>query len=116
MGAAVTVLPGGEIVPAIQTGTLDAAEFNNPSSDMLLGFVDVSKVYMLQSFHQPAECLEVIFNKDRYNAPRRSAGYPEIRAEAASADMSWKQQDRYSTDWLRSSRRHRCPGYAGIGA
>ncbi|MDZ4735411.1 MAG: TRAP transporter substrate-binding protein [Rhodospirillaceae bacterium] len=99
MGAAVTVLPGGEIVPAMQTGTLDAAEFNNPSSDLLLGFTDVSKVYMLQSFHQPAECFEVMFNKDRYNAltPDLQA-ILKYSAEAASADMSWKQQDRYSAD------------------
>jgi TRAP-type mannitol/chloroaromatic compound transport system substrate-binding protein len=99
VGAAVTVMAGGEIVPALQTGTLDAAEFNNPSSDLTLGFTDVSKVYMLQSYHQAVECFEVIFNKDRY-----AALAPELQAilkyaaEAASADMSWKFQDRYSAD------------------
>ncbi len=99
VGASVTVMPGGEIVPAMQTGTLDAAEFNNPSSDKILGFTDVSKVYMLQSYHQALECFEVIFNKDRY-----ASLTPDLQAilkhaaEAASADMSWKQQDRYSTD------------------
>ena len=41
MGAAVTIMPGGEIVPALDRGLLDAAEFNNPSSDLLLGFPDV---------------------------------------------------------------------------
>jgi len=99
VGASVTVMPGGEIVPAMQTGTLDAAEFNNPSSDKILGFTDVSKVYMLQSYHQALECFEVIFNKDRYASltPDLQA-ILKIAAEAASADMSWKQQDRYSTD------------------
>jgi TRAP-type mannitol/chloroaromatic compound transport system substrate-binding protein len=99
VGAAVTVMPGGEIVPAMQTGTLDAAEFNNPSSDRLLGFTDVSKVYMLQSYHQAVECFEVIFNKDRYAAlaPDLQA-ILRIAAEAESADMSWKLQDRYSAD------------------
>ena len=99
LGSAVTVMPGGEIVPALQTGTLEAAEFNNPSSDLTLGFTDVSKVYMLQSYHQPAECFEVIFNKDRFNAltPDLQA-ILKYSAEAASADMSWKQQDRYSAD------------------
>ncbi|MGH6719247.1 MAG: TRAP transporter substrate-binding protein [Alphaproteobacteria bacterium] len=98
-GAAVTVMPGGEIVPALQTGTLDAAEFNNPSSDKLLGFTDVSKIYMLQSYHQSVECFEVIFNKDRYAslAPDLQA-ILKYAAEAESADMSWKQQDRYSAD------------------
>jgi TRAP-type mannitol/chloroaromatic compound transport system substrate-binding protein len=99
VGASVTVMAGGEIVPAMQTGTLDAAEFNNPSSDLVLGFTDVSKVYMLQSYHQAVECFEVIFNKDRYNAlsPDLQA-ILKYAAEAASADMSWKQQDRYSAD------------------
>jgi len=99
LGSAVTVMPGGEIVPNLQTGNLEAAEFNNPSSDLTLGFTDVSKVYMLQSYHQPAECFEVIFNKDRFNelTPDLQA-ILKYSAEAASADMSWKQQDRYSAD------------------
>ncbi|MGL4242726.1 MAG: TRAP transporter substrate-binding protein, partial [Beijerinckiaceae bacterium] len=66
MGAAVTILPGGEIVPALERGVIDGAEFNNPSSDSLLGFQDVSKVYMLQSWHQSAESFEIIFNKGRF--------------------------------------------------
>src|SRR5262249_33217898 len=40
LGASVTILPGGEIVPALDRGLIDAAEFNNPSSDLLLGFPD----------------------------------------------------------------------------
>ena len=57
MGAAVTILPGGEIVPALDRGLIDAAEFNNPSSDILLGFPDVSKIYMVGSHHQQARVL-----------------------------------------------------------
>src|ERR1044071_9383447 len=52
MGAAVNALPGGEIVSAMDRGLLDAAEFNNATSDRILGFADVSKVCMLQSYHQ----------------------------------------------------------------
>ena len=44
LGAAVNALPGGEIVPAMDRGLLDAAEFNNATSDRILGFADVSKV------------------------------------------------------------------------
>jgi TRAP-type mannitol/chloroaromatic compound transport system substrate-binding protein len=54
MGAAVNALPGGEIVPAMDRGLLDAAEFINASSDRILGFPDVSKACMLQSYHQAA--------------------------------------------------------------
>src|SRR5687767_7593136 len=67
LGAAVNALPGGEIVPAMDRGLLDAAEFNNASSDRILGFPDVSKVCMLQSYHQNAEQFEIMFNK-----PKRS--------------------------------------------
>ena len=66
MGAAVNALPGGEIVSAIDRGLLDAAEFNNSSSDRALGFADVSKICMLQSYHQNAEQLEISFNKDKF--------------------------------------------------
>src|SRR3979490_2173642 len=51
MGAAVNALPGGEIVAAMDRGLLDAAEFNNATSDRILGFADVSKVLMPQSYH-----------------------------------------------------------------
>jgi len=101
MGAAVNALPGSEIVAALDRGLLDAAEFNNASSDKALGFQDVSKVCMLKSWHQSAEQFEILFNKAKYNALA-----PKLRAvidnavEAASADMSWKAIDRYSKDYI----------------
>jgi TRAP-type mannitol/chloroaromatic compound transport system substrate-binding protein len=99
LGAAVTIMGGGEIVPAMDRGLLDAAEFNNPSSDRLLGFPDVSKVYMLQSYHQSAECFEIIFNKTKYDTlPPDLQAVLKYASEASSADMSWKLQDRYSKD------------------
>jgi TRAP-type mannitol/chloroaromatic compound transport system substrate-binding protein len=97
MGVSVNALPGGEIIPAMDRGLLDAAEFNNASSDRQLGFPDVSKVCMLQSYHQNAEQFEILFNGTKYKALS-----PKLRAildncvEAASADMSWKAIDRYS--------------------
>jgi TRAP-type mannitol/chloroaromatic compound transport system substrate-binding protein len=99
MGSAVTIMGGGEIVPAMDRGLLDAAEFNNPSSDKLLGFADVSKDYMVQSYHQSAECFEIIFNKAKYDALA-----PELQTiikyavESSSSDMSWKAMDRYAND------------------
>jgi TRAP-type mannitol/chloroaromatic compound transport system substrate-binding protein len=99
MGLAVTIMGGGEIVPAMDRGLLDAAEFNNPSSDRLLGFPDVSKTYMLQSYHQSAECFEIIFNKTKYEAlPAELQAVLKYSAEASSSDMSWKAMDRYSKD------------------
>jgi TRAP-type mannitol/chloroaromatic compound transport system substrate-binding protein len=99
MGAAVTILGGGEIVPAMDKGLLDAAEFNNPSSDRLLGFPDVSKDYMLQSYHQSAECFEIIFNKAKFDGlPADLQAILKYASEAHSADMAWKAMDRYSKD------------------
>src|SRR6185295_7055285 len=101
MGAAVNALPGGEIVAAMDRGLLDAAEFNNASSDRILGFADVSKVCMLQSYHQNAEQLEIMFNKDKYAAlPDKMKAIIANGVEAASADMSWKAIDRYSKDYV----------------
>lgn len=101
MGAAVNALPGGEIVSAMDRGLLDAAEFNNASSDRILGFADVSKVCMLQSYHQNAEQFEILFNKDKYNAlPDKMRAIIANAVDAASQDMSWKAIDRYSQDYI----------------
>jgi len=101
MGMAVNALPGGEIVSAMDRGLLDAAEFNNASSDRVLGFPDVSKVCMLQSYHQNAEQFEVMFNKTKFDAlPAKLRTIIENAVEASSADMSWKAVDRYSKDYI----------------
>jgi TRAP-type mannitol/chloroaromatic compound transport system substrate-binding protein len=101
LGAAVNALPGGDIVPAMDRGLLDAAEFNNATSDRILGFADVSKVCMLQSYHQNAEQLEITFNKTKFDGlPDKMKAIIENGVEAASADMSWKAIDRYSKDYV----------------
>lgn len=101
MGAAVNALPGGEIVAAMDRGLLDAAEFNNATSDRVLGFADVSKVCMLQSYHQNAEQFEISFNKTKFDAlPAKMRAIIENAVEAASQDMSWKAIDRYSKDYV----------------
>jgi TRAP-type mannitol/chloroaromatic compound transport system substrate-binding protein len=101
LGASVNSVPPGEIVSAMDRGMLDAAEYVNASSDRLLGFAKVSKVCMLQSFHQSAECFEILFNKTKYNAlNQKFKAIIANAAEAASADMSWKGIDRYSKDYI----------------
>jgi TRAP-type mannitol/chloroaromatic compound transport system substrate-binding protein len=101
MGAAVNALPGGEIVPAMDKGLLDAAEFNNATSDRILGFPDVTKVCMLQSYHQSGEQFEILFNKKRYDAlPGELKAILQYAVEASSADMSWKAAHRYSQDYI----------------
>lgn len=101
MGASVNALPGAEIVPAMDRGLIEAAEFNNASSDRALGFQDVSKVCMLQSYHQNGEQFEIIFNKTKFDAlPEKMRAIIAYAVDAASADMSWKAIDRYSKDYV----------------
>jgi TRAP-type mannitol/chloroaromatic compound transport system substrate-binding protein len=101
MGLAVNALPGGEIIPAMDRGLLDAAEYNNMTSDRVLGFPDVSKVCMLQSFHQNAEQFEITFNKTKYDAlPDKLKAIIAGAVDAASADLVWKAIDRYSKDYV----------------
>ncbi|MFM8695484.1 MAG: TRAP transporter substrate-binding protein [Betaproteobacteria bacterium] len=101
MGAAVNPLPGGEIVPALDRGLIDGAEFNNATSDRLLGFPDVVKNCMLQSFHQSTEQFEILFNKGKYDglAPELKS-IIDYAVQAASADMSWKAIQRNSQDYI----------------
>ena len=101
MGMAVNALPGGEIIPAMDRGLLDAAEFNNMSSDRVLGFPDVSKVCMLQSFHQNAEQFEITFNKTKFDAlPEKLKAVIGNAVDAASMELVWKAIDRYSKDYV----------------
>lgn len=99
MGAAVVSLPGGEVVPALERGVIDGAEFSNPTSDRVFGFADVAKNYMIQSYHQRTECYEILFNRPRYDSlPAELQAVLRHGAEAASADMSWKVLDRFPKD------------------
>lgn len=101
LGTSVNPLPGGEIVPALDRGLIDAAEFNNASSDRALGFQDVAKNCMLQSFHQSGEQFEILFNKTKYNAlPAELRSIIDYAVQGASADMSWKAIERNSQDYL----------------
>lgn len=103
MGLKVTQLPGGEIVPALERGVIEAFEFNNPTSDKSFGAHDVSKVYMLSSYHQAAEFFEIIFNKTKYDKlPKEHQAILKHAAAAASSTNFWLGIDSYSNDlqWL----------------
>jgi TRAP-type mannitol/chloroaromatic compound transport system substrate-binding protein len=96
----VNPLPGGEIVPALDRGLIDGAEFNNASSDRVLGFPDVVKNCMLQSFHQSGEQFEILFNKTKLNAlPAELKAIIDYAVQASSASMSWKAIERNSKDY-----------------
>jgi TRAP-type mannitol/chloroaromatic compound transport system substrate-binding protein len=99
MGLKVTQLPGGEIVPAMERGVIEAFEFNNPTSDMRFGAQDVAKNYMMGSYHQAMEFFEIVFNKKKHDAlPEDLRAILRYAAEAASSSNWWTAMDNYSRD------------------
>ena len=75
----------------MKSGLIDAAEFNNPTSDRDFGMQDVSKDYHLASFHQSQEVFEVTFNKDRVcNAlPAELQAILKYASEAENSNFYW---------------------------
>ena len=99
MGMSVVQLPGGEIQPAMKSGLIDAAEFNNPTSDRDFGMQDVSKHYHLASFHQSQEFFEVTFNKRKYDAlPGELQAVLKYASEAENSNFYWHNTKRYAED------------------
>jgi TRAP-type mannitol/chloroaromatic compound transport system substrate-binding protein len=99
MGAKVTQLPGGEIVPALERGVIDAFEFNNPTSDMRFGAQDVIKNYMMGSYHQASESFEIVFNKKKYDAlPADLKAILRYGVEAVNSANFWLAMENYSRD------------------
>jgi len=107
MGLSVVQLPGGEIQPAMKSGLIDAAEFNNPSSDKDFGMQDVSKHYHLASFHQSQECFEVTFNKKKFDSlSKEQQAILEYASEAENANFYWYMTLRYANDLIKLKKDH----------
>ena len=99
MGAKVTQLPGGEIIPALERGVIDAFEFNNPTSDSRFGAQDVIKNYEMGSFHQAMEFFEIIINKKKWDSmPKELQAVWQYGVESASQSNYWTGMDNYSKD------------------
>jgi TRAP-type mannitol/chloroaromatic compound transport system substrate-binding protein len=99
MGMKVTQLPGGEIMPAMERGVIEAFEFNNPTSDRRFGAQDVAKIYMMGSYHQAMEFFEILFNRRKHDSlPKDLQAILRYGAEAASSSNYWTAMDNYSKD------------------
>ncbi|MBI4923216.1 MAG: TRAP transporter substrate-binding protein [Devosia nanyangense] len=68
LGASVVNMPAGEIFAALQSGTLDAAEFVGPYNDLALGFYQICKNYYFPSFIEPGLATELVVSKAKYQA------------------------------------------------
>jgi TRAP-type mannitol/chloroaromatic compound transport system substrate-binding protein len=100
LGMSVAQLPGGEILPAMERGVIDAFEFNNPTSDRRFGAQDVAKNYMMGSYHQATEYFEILFNRTKFNAlPDEHKAILEYAAEATSTANFAIAMDNYSKDF-----------------
>ena len=109
MGMSVVQLPGGEIQPAMKSGLIDAAEFNNPTSDSDFGMQDVSKHYHLASFHQSQEAFEITFNRKKFDglAPELQK-ILEYASEAENSNFFWHNTLRYADDLVKLKKQTRC--------
>ena len=83
MGMTVVTLPSGEVVPALERGVIDAAEWSDPSSDMSAGFHDVRKFYHMPGIHQPTGMMELIINKKKLDELS-----PDLKAIVEYAGMA----------------------------
>jgi TRAP-type mannitol/chloroaromatic compound transport system substrate-binding protein len=67
LGVTTSLLPGGEIFPALEKGAIDATEFSMPAIDSLLGFHKLVKYNYFPGWHQQATTFELMINKDVWN-------------------------------------------------
>ncbi len=108
LGCKVTQLAGGEIVPAMERGVIDAFEYNNPTSDSRFGAQDVAKNYMMGSYHQAMEFFEIDFNKKKFESlPKDMQAILQYSAEAASTANFALAMDQYSIDLQELKSKHK---------
>jgi len=101
IGAAPVQLAAGDIVPALDRGLIDAAEFAQATDDRILGFPDVAKIYYQRSYHMANKMFEIMINKKTFDAlPAELRLLLRLATQAASAGMSWKAMDRLSRDFI----------------
>ena len=102
MGATVVSVAGADVASSLDRGVIDAAEFNNTTSDTVYGLPDARKVLMSRSYHQPSEILEISLNKAKYDAmPADLKAIMKYGAWAESANGEWKQMFKNSDDFAK---------------
>ena len=91
LGATVVNLPGGEIFPALQAGTIDGTEWVGPWNDLAFGFYKVAKFYYWPGFHEPNTTGEVLVNKKVWSG--LSKQHQEIISVAIQAESTIEQAE-----------------------
>ncbi len=67
LGVVPTSIPGGDIYPALEKGTIDGAEYVGPYDDQKLGFNKVAQYYYYPGWWESGPTLHAVFNLDKYN-------------------------------------------------
>ncbi|WP_439118657.1 TRAP transporter substrate-binding protein [Marivita sp.] len=86
LGVATSLLPGGEIFPALEKGAIDATEFSMPAIDARLGFHKLVKYNYFPGWHQQATVFELMINKDVWNEATEQ--HQAIITNACKASMA----------------------------
>ncbi|MFN7836248.1 MAG: TRAP transporter substrate-binding protein [Burkholderiaceae bacterium] len=106
LGMQPTALAGPEIIDWLDRGLIDAAEFNNPSSDRALGLPQIASNCLMKSWHQSTEVFEVLINKQRFSAfGPELGGVIRNAIKAASSDVNWRSAEQMARDYEEMSRR-----------
>jgi TRAP-type mannitol/chloroaromatic compound transport system substrate-binding protein len=101
LGMSTVQMGPADIVPALDRGVLDGAEFASATDDRIMGFPDVAKYYLQQSYHMANNFCEVMFNRAKYESLSPTIKRALTLAnQAASADLMWKSMDRMSKDLI----------------
>jgi TRAP-type mannitol/chloroaromatic compound transport system substrate-binding protein len=90
LGGVPTSIAGGDIYPALEKGTIDAAEWVGPYDDEKLGFYKVAKYYYYPGWWEGGTMINVFINLDKWNALPKH--YQAILTNAAA----------YANDWMLS--------------
>ena len=100
MGASVISVPGAQVASSLDRGLIDAAEFNNTTSDIAYGLPDVRQILMAKSYHQASEILNVSINKGKWDAlPKDLQAIVKYATWAGSGSGVWRSIDENSRDY-----------------
>jgi TRAP-type mannitol/chloroaromatic compound transport system substrate-binding protein len=101
LGAAVVNLPGGEIFPALQAGTIDGTEWVGPWHDLAFGFYKVAKYYYWPGWHEPGSTGEILVNRQVWESLTKDQQAIIRTAIQAEAWQQFADFNAHNADTLR---------------
>ena len=88
VGVTPQMLPGDEILTALEAGTIDATEWVGPYNDLAFGFYRTAKYYYHPGWQEPGTALEVVVNKQAFDAlPKHLQAVVAAAAQAVNGEV-----------------------------